>query len=304
MNLENFIKKLSKEQKSELVQLLSVEDMDEHSRFKNGRICPHCKSNKVVKRGIVAKHQRFYCPHCKKYFTIYANTILNYTKKDISVWKRYIKMMFEPKPKTIKEIAEKLNISDRTAFRWRHKILSVLETKFMNDSLSGIVEADETFVLTAHKGFHIEGIKGRKRGGGSKFRGLSHEQTGVLVAIDRSKNLVSQVYGFGRITTQQVSNVLNNRIKNDSLMITDKCAAYRHFAEENSLTLKQLKSGQPYGKEIHLNTVNNYHAVFKRWVRGFNGISTKYLNCYLAWFKFVKQKNDCGYLFNNLILAN
>ena len=304
MNLENFIKKLSKEQKSELVQLLSVEDMDEYSRFENGRICPHCKNNKVVKRGIVAKHQRFYCPHCKKYFTIYANTILNYTKKDISVWKRYIKMMFEPKPKTIKEIAEKLNISDRTAFRWRHKILSVLETKFMNDSLSGIVEADETFVLTAHKGFHIEGIKGRKRGGVSKFRGLSHEQTGVLVAIDRSKNLVSQVYGFGRITTQQVSNVLNNRIKNDSLMITDKCTAYRHFAEENGLTLKQLKAGQPYGKEVHLNTVNNYHAVFKRWVRGFNGISTKYLNRYLAWFKFVKQKNDCGYLFNDLILEN
>ena len=125
-------------------------------------------------------------------------------------------MIFEPKPKTIKEIAEKLNISDRTAFRWRHKILSVLETKFMNDSLSGIVEADETFVLTAHKGFHIEGVKGRKRGGVSKFRGLSHEQTGVLVAIDRSKNLISQVYGFGRITTQQVSNVLNNRIKNNS----------------------------------------------------------------------------------------
>lgn len=278
--------------------------MNEHSRFENGCTCPHCKNTGAIKRGVVSNNQRFYCPHCKRYFTAYAKTILNYTKKDISVWKHYIKMMFESKPKTIKEIAEILNISARTAFRWRHKILSVLETKFMNDSLSGIVEADETFVLTAHKGQHIEGVKGRKRGGVSKFRGLSHEQTGFLVAIDRSKNLVSQVYGFGRITNQQVDNVLNKRIKANTLLITDKCAAYRHFAEDNCLDIKQLKAGQPYGKEIHLNTVNNYHAVFKRWVRGFNGISTKYLNRYLAWFKFIKQKNDCGYLFNNLILEN
>ena len=303
INLENLIKNLTKIQKSELLQLLSVEDMNEHCRFENGRFCPHCHNHKVIKKGIVTRHQRFYCPKCKKYFTVYANTILNYTKKNISTWKHYIKLMFEAKPRTIKEIAGILNISERTAFRWRHKILSVLEQRFMSDNLSGIVEADETFILTAHKGQHIDGIKGRKRGGVSKFRGLSFEQTGVLVAIDRAKNLVSNVYGCGRITTQQVSNVLRERITPQTLLITDKCASYLHFAEENSLEIKQLKAGQPINKEIHLNNVNNYHAIFKRWVRCFNGISTKYLNRYLAWFKFIRQKNDCGFLFNNLILA-
>ena len=61
----------------------------------------------------------------------------------------------------------------------------------MNDNLKGIVEADETFILTSHKGQHITGVKARKRGGASKYRGLSHEQTGVLVAVDRNKDIVS-----------------------------------------------------------------------------------------------------------------
>ena len=32
-------------------------------------------------------------------------------------------------------------------------------------------------------------------------------------------------------------------------------------------------------------------------------ISTKYLNKYLAWYKFVNQKNDVNFLFNELILG-
>jgi transposase-like protein len=303
MDLVNLIKTLSKQQKSGLIQLLSNDDMDENSRYRNGNICPHCKNLRSIKRGVIRGNQRFYCPNCNKYFTAYAKTILNYTKKDISTWKSYIKMMFESKPKSIKEIISILDISESTAFRWRHKITSVLEKKFMNDFLQGIVEADETFILSAHKGKHLKGVIGRRSGGKAHYRGLSHEQAGVLVAIDRNKNLVSKVYGYGKITKKQVSTVLNKKIRANALLITDKCASYKHFADENFLEIRQLKAGKTQGNGIHLNTVNSYHSTFKRWLSGFNGISTKYLSNYLAWFKFVKQKNDCGYLFNDLILA-
>jgi transposase-like protein len=211
--------------------------------------------------------------------------------------------MFDAKPKTLKEISENLDISRITAFRWRHKILNLLEQKFMNDNLKGIVEADETFILQSHKGIKIDGIRSRKRGGRSRYRGLSFEQTGILVAVDRNKNVVSKVYGTGRIKKKQVNEILDDRIKSESLLITDGCAAYRKFAMENNLEIRQLKTGKSAGNGIHLNNVNNYHSRFKRWLYGFNGISTKYLNRYLAWYKFIRQKNDCGFLFNNLILG-
>lgn len=78
------------------------------------------------------------------------------------------------------------------------QITKVIEDKCNNDVLNGIVEADETLVLLSHKGKHIDGVKPRKRGGKANFRGISHEQQGVLVAVDRKQNIVSKVYGNGK----------------------------------------------------------------------------------------------------------
>ncbi|GAA0864042.1 hypothetical protein GCM10008917_15960 [Paraclostridium tenue] len=44
----------------------------------------------------------------------------------------------------------------------------------------------------------------------------------------------------------------------------------------------------------HLQHINALHSNFKRWIQPFNGVSSKYLENYLAWFKFLKlsKKNN------------
>ena len=73
--------------------------------------------------------------------------------------------------------------------------------------MTGIVEADEAFVLLSDKGSRVweraeKGLpaatdppdrKARKRGGKAAKRGLSHEQVPVLVAADRSGTSVCTV---------------------------------------------------------------------------------------------------------------
>lgn len=193
MDLNKFIKNLSKEQKEELLKLLNTEAMD--SSTDKVIYCPKCGSFHLVKNGKAKGHQRFICQDCNQHFTEYRNTIFNLTKKNIQLWKSYIKMMFDGY--TIKQIANELHICIQTSFRWRHKILSVLENKFMNDTLSGVVEVDETLILFSHKGQKIAGVKGRKRGGRATKRGQSNQQKGILVAIDRKKNVISEIYGEG-----------------------------------------------------------------------------------------------------------
>ena len=152
MDLKLLLTKLTKQQKEELIRLLSTETMD--SSTDKVIYCPKCGSFHLVKNGKNKGHQYFICKDCGKTFVEYKNTIFSSTKKDILLWKSYIKMMFEGY--SIKQIANKLNICIQTSFRWRHKILSVLENKFMNDTLKGIVEIDETFLLESHKGIKIE----------------------------------------------------------------------------------------------------------------------------------------------------
>ena len=91
---------------------------------------------------------------------------------------------------TVVASAERCGVS--TAFRWRHRFLTA---PAVSPILTGIVEADETFVLRSYKGSRAweraeQGLPGaevpdreaRGRGGKATKRGLSHEQVPILVA--------------------------------------------------------------------------------------------------------------------------
>ena len=97
--------------------------------------------------------------------------------------------------------------------------------------------------------------------------------------------------------------LMNNRIESKSVLVTDGCSAYNDYAKENDLELVKLVKSHKKGI-YHINNVNNYHSLLKDFLRKFKGISSKYLNEYLSWFKFIRQVNDTGYLFNNVLLEN
>jgi transposase-like protein/IS1 family transposase len=293
INLKEFVKGLSKDEKDNLIKILKTDIMDESNRFKNGGICPVCKSNHIIKNGNHKTNQRYICKNCRNHFTIYNDTILEHTHKNVDEWKHYIDLMFDGL--TISRCAEKLDICIQTSFRWRHKILKMLEQKFTNDKLSGIVEIDETFVRESKKNI----VYKHRR----KLRGLSHQQVGVLVAIDRDNNIVSKVYGKGKMSESQLNKILKGKISKKSVMITDGYSVYKKFAIRENIELKQCKAGKSISKKYHINHVNSYHSYLKDFLKKFRGISTKYLDEYLTWFKFIKQKNDVGYLFNDLILG-
>ena len=200
---------------------------------------------------------------------------------------------------SLAKIAPKCGISVLTAFRWRHKVLNAIKKQFQNTTVSGVVEADETFLLESHKGKQIEGIKGRKRGGKAKLRGISHYQIGIMVAMDGNKNIISDVYGRGRLTTQQTEDVLGNKIEEDSILVTDSHKSYIQFAKNHNLQHKRIARGKHKNGEYHINNVSNYHKGLKDFVRHFNGISTRYLTNYLNWFSWIKSGAD-----NNLLIKD
>lgn len=186
---------------------------------------------------------------------------------------------------SLAKIAPKCGISVLTAFRWRHKVLNAIKKQFENTTVSGVVEVDEIFLLESHKGKQIEGIKGRKRGGKAKLRGISHYQIGIMVAMDGDKNIISNVYGRGRLTTKQTEVVLGSKIEEDSILVTDFHKSYIQFAKNHNLQHKRIARSKHKNEEYHINNVNNYHKGLKDFLRHFNGISTKYLINYMNWFR-------------------
>ena len=71
-----------------------------------------------------------------------------------------------------------------------------------------------------------------------------------------------------------------------------------YFSKKNDIELIQLKAsvaGKKYGGApevrgaFHIQTVNNFHNRLQRFLRLYNGVSTKYLNHYISLFIWIEN---------------
>lgn len=264
-------------------------------RFSSGAFCPHCKSNHIKRNGHKNNVQRYLCLDCKKTFNITTNTIVSSTKKDLSVWNQYIDCMMEGY--SIRKAAEKCGINKSTAFEWRHKILDALQNMAESVKLDGIIEGDETFFSISYKGNHknskfVMPRESHHRGKQTHIRGLSHEKVCVPCAINRNGLSIAKVSNLGRVSTQNLHNVFDNRIEEHSILCTDDMNSYVKFAESNNIELIQLKSGKSKKGIYHLQHINSYHSMLKMFIQRFKGVSTKYLNNYLIWNNILNYSKE------------
>ncbi|UOE92646.1 IS1595 family transposase [Alkalihalobacillus sp. LMS39] len=265
-------------------------------KHKEGYTCPRCQSKRSVRFGTysvkmggkIVDRQRYQCKDCQKTFTDLTNTPLYRTRKP-NRWIQFIECMIEGY--SLRKSAELLeDVSYVTLFYWRHKLLSAFE-KMDFEAFSGIVEIDETYFLYSEKGKRgITGRKPRKRGGASKYRGISKEQICVLVARDREKVTYSKAIGRGRIIKEQVEESIGPKLSASNVLCTDAWRAFKTYAKEKGIEHYAFKSdGKVRTKGLfHIQNVNSYHKRLKDWIRRFNGVATKYLDHYLSWFYFLE----------------
>lgn len=256
------------------------------ARFNKGFLCPHCGSKHVVRHGTYNDKQRYLCRNCNSTFGDMTNTPMSRTKFP-EKWSVFVECMLEGY--SLRKSAEIVGVSYVTLFYWRHKILAAL-TEADNNPFEGIVEMDETFFLHSEKGKKKLNRQSRKRGGTAKRRGTSADQVCVLVARDRSKNTVSKVATLGRINMKRVDQIVGSLLDHENMLCTDGLHGYRTFAESKFMDHFELKDMRVYKGIFHIQNVNAYHSRLKKWVRHFNGVATKYLDNYLAWFRFLDAK--------------
>lgn len=259
-------------------------------KFTSGYHCRHCGSVSVVRYGKRNGRQRYKCKDCFKISNDLTNTPL-YRSKKANKWITFIECML--KRLSLRESAKIVGVHFTTCFYWRHKILSAL-AKQHTPSFEGIVETDETYFLESRKGRNvIADRKPRKRGGSATKRGISSEQVCVLVARDRNKTTLSKVVGMGRILTQQLDENLTPLLQGDAVLCSDSHHSYKSYSKINDVEHIIINtSKKEYVKRgiYHLNNINSYHSRLKKWIRKFNGVSTKYLQLYLTWFQFLESR--------------
>lgn len=144
--------------------------------------CPHCAGRAIVAWGRSHGLSRFRCKSCGRTFNALTKTAMAHLHKR-ERWFDHARAMIEGK--SLAKTAELCGVHPTTAFRWRHRFLGAPAADKPR-KLSGIVEADETFILESFKGRWSDlPRKARKRGGPARHPGLHSDNIPVLVARDR-----------------------------------------------------------------------------------------------------------------------
>ena len=291
MNIDAIIRQLNPEQKQALRKALNLEFESslELNLQENVNCCPHCECENIKKVGKARGVQRFKCKDCDKTFGANNKTPFYRTRKHLATWNNFLDLMFNSHHLSVRDIAKETGIHYVTAFRWRHKILHALK-QVTGERLNGIVEADETYFPLSYKGKKRDMPRPpRKRGKQITKRGISKEQVCVLTATDRTRNTMIEPVCLGRISTKHIEDALGPHIAPDSVLLTDRHAAYPKFARARDMRHYALggQHGSP-DRSFHLQNVNGLHSQVKRFMKPFNGVATKYLGNYMAFYRWTK----------------
>jgi len=244
--------------------------------------CPHCGNAHPAKWGRASGLQRYRCrnPECRKTFNALTGTPLaklHHRDK----WFDYLRCMRDSL--TLRVSAVRVGIDLKTAFRWRHRFLKTSAQDNAN-SLSGIIEVDETFFAESCKGKRqLTHRKPRKRGGEAK-RNKKVDKIPVLIVRDRNGQVSDLVDPALQKST--VHAFLAPIIDRDSILCSDGHSWYKTFSAEHDIAhhrLITLDNQRVMGKEYHIQNVNSYISRLKGWMGRFHGVGTAYLPNYLAW---------------------
>jgi transposase-like protein len=263
-------------QKQDILQRLSAQV----------EFCPHCKSSKIIKWCKYKDTNRFKCKKCAKTFIPNTGTAVHWLKKP-SAFIDYAVVMFSEGFNSLKSQSKRVGVSARTAFDWRHRILTALGSEAPD--FKGLTEMDDIWFRYSQKG--RQGLKYSRKRGRSSHKGDNNFQAKVLITKDRGAGLDMSLLKIGRLSRKDISGKLSGKFKETATLISDKHPSIKSFSNSEHINHKSfIAKHHTKDETYHIQTVNNLAGSLKAGVNYcLRGVSTKYLQNYASWFA-VKEK--------------
>lgn len=269
------------------MQRFSTEDAAreylEAQRWPDGAFCPHCGGCEVYRLTPRASSKSpgrkglLKCKYCRKQFTVTVGTIFEDSHIPLNKWLIAIYLMCSSKKGvSAHQIHRMLKLTYKTAWFMCHRIRYGMEQEPFQTQLSGIVEADETYV------------GGRKKRGTtpSGRPGPGSHYVPVFACVERGGDV--RAFVVENVNRETLQGLLKKNVDPKTRIMTDELNLYvgvdKHFASHETVLHKQHQ----YAKgDVSTNTVEGFFGLLKRGIKGvYHHVSRKHLHRYLAEFTF------------------
>jgi len=256
--------------------------------------CPRCGDANVYAMrdrttGERERNYRWRCRGCAKMFSVRTGTVFEETRLPLRVWcHAFWRCCASKKGVSALQISRECDITPKSALFLLHRIRHAMATGPDAPKLSGIVEADETYV----GGKPRRGIgAGRNPKTGKRYTGRGTRKTPVFAVVQRGGDV--RLSKLDRITAPKLIPAIWDVVDQaNTTVMTDEFGAYQGVGRRVSgghHTVKHSAGQYVDGKngEVHSNTAESVFSLIKRGLIGtFHSVSKHHLPLYLNEFEF------------------
>lgn len=238
-------------------------------------VCPHCGSVKAIKNGTRNGRQRYLCKDCKKTFGDTNGTVAFRSKMSIGKWIEFIKLTLQGE--SCRTIAKELGINKYTALQNRHRVCAVLLQFVSNqDDFKSLAESDEYYYPLSFKD-----VK---------------DPMFFLVRLGRMPYTHRSYWKNIKYVEKQGFDIdfLHNYIKNEEQNKVELL---------NYVELGDLKSQERFSNALNgmdtekiIQVLKTFHHNISDFIYLYHGVSSKFLDYYLALFYWIEKNKDRPYL--------
>lgn len=234
----------------------------ENFRWADGKPhCPNCGSDNVC---ALTSRPAYRCREkgCKKGFSLKTGSIMEDSALPITKWVPAIWFVLNHKNGVSSyEVARSLGVHQKSAWFMMHRIRTAISNGSFT-KLSGVIEADETFVGGKTKNMHKAKLATLPK----KNRRIHGDKTVVMGILERGNEVRAKV-----VNNQRRENLLPellNNVAEGSTVYTDKLRSYDVLPKYYNHDTVDHAKGQYTKGETHTNGMENFWSLFKRSIKG------------------------------------